>query len=92
MCERPLPPQRRPGRADTRDHAHASHLKEGDRMGTHTDAHITGTQEAQRKARGKAGGAYACRGGQGGHNGRMWRIVLTHGATGRGLPRANASA
>lgn len=25
-------------------------------MGTHTDAHITGTQEAQREARGKEGG------------------------------------
>lgn len=31
-------------------------------------------------------GADAC---QGGHNGRMWCIVLTHGAMGRGLPTAN---
>lgn len=33
MCERPLPPQRRPGSKDTRDHAHASHLKGGGQDG-----------------------------------------------------------
>lgn len=48
----------------------------GDRMGTHTYAH-------------RDAGADSCRCGHGGYNGRMWCIVLDHGATGRGLPRAN---
>lgn len=65
----------------TRDHAHAS--RQGDRMGTHTYAH-----NARARGRGGWGGADGCGGG---HNGRMWCIVLGHGATGRGLPRANIS-
>lgn len=37
-------------------------------------------------------GADGCQGGYGGHNGRMWCIVLAHGAMGRGLPEANVMA
>lgn len=57
----------------------------GDRMGTRTYAHIAGLGRHD-------AGADGCQGGYGGHNGRMWSIVLAHGAMERGLPEANVMA
>ncbi len=64
-------PDCRPGSTDTRDHAHASCLGTG-----WAPTHMPTLP-----------GADCCEGGYGGHNGRMWSIVLAHGANGAGAVR-----
>lgn len=74
-------PHRWPGSADTRDHA--------SRLGTGwAPAHMPTSPGLGRHD----AGADGCQGGYGGHNGRMWSIVLAHGAMERGLPEANVMA
>lgn len=66
-------------------HRHAwpcTRITPGDRMGTHTHAHIAGARETRCRADG-------CWGGHGGYNRRMWCIVLTHVAMQQGLPEVN---
>ena len=81
MCERPLPLTAGPA-AQTRVTMHHAWGQDG-------HPHIC----PHRRGLGRhSAGADGCQGGYGGHNGRMWSIVLAHGVMERGLPEANVMA
>lgn len=61
------------------------------RTGTRDHASRLGTGWAPTHMPTLGAGADGCQGGYSGHNGRMWCIVLAHGAMGRGLPEANVT-